>query len=57
MKDFFFAHLALELQQNEDSLKMYEALSSVFPESNYILSQTAIANYNLRGCSCCSKRR
>jgi hypothetical protein len=49
MKDFFLAHLALELHQNEESLKIYEKLSKVFPESTYILSQTAMANYNLRG--------
>jgi len=48
MRDFFYAHVCLELQQNAESLRIYQALLPVFPGSNYILAQTAIANYNLR---------
>ena len=51
MRDFFFGHLYVELQLNTDSLRVYSALSNIFPNSQYILAQTAIANYNLRGLS------
>ncbi len=43
------AHLALELQDNERTLQLYDALLQIFPNSNYLLSQKAITNYNLRG--------
>ena len=43
------AHLALESQENEEALNIYQELQSIFPTSNYILSQIAVANYNLRG--------
>lgn len=49
MRDFFLGHVKLELQQNTESLQIYQSLSKIFPNSNYILSQTAIANYNIRG--------
>lgn len=49
MSDMFLAHLALELQQNESALNMFEPLSQVFDSSNFILSECAIANYNMRG--------
>lgn len=49
MKPFFLSHLALELQHNEEALKIYNILEKIFPNSNYILSQKAIANNNLRG--------
>lgn len=49
MKNFFLANIMLEFQQNEESIQIYNQLSNYFPESNYIVSQKAIANYNLRG--------
>lgn len=48
MKEFFIANLSLELQQNETSLQLYVDLSKKYPDSNYVIAQTAIANYNLR---------
>jgi len=48
MKDFFLAFAALELQQNQEALQMYDRLQERYPRSTYILSQRAIANYNLR---------
>jgi len=48
MKDFFIAHIFLELQRNNESLSIYENLATVFPHSSYVLAQTAMANYNLR---------
>ncbi|KAN0033276.1 hypothetical protein ACTA71_002700 [Dictyostelium dimigraforme] len=49
MKDFFLAHFKLELQQNNESLVIYQQLSrTLFTQSTYILAQTAIGNYNLR---------
>eukprot|EP01132_Coremiostelium_polycephalum_P003667 gene3667-4566_t len=48
MKDFFLAHVKLELQQNNESLSIYQNLSRSFSKSTYILAQTAIGNYNLR---------
>lgn len=49
MKAFFVAHIALEFQQNEESLASYEDLAKSFPNSNYILAQTAYTYYNLQG--------
>lgn len=49
MSDIFLAHFALELQQNESALNMYEPLSQVLDASNFILSEKAIAHYNMRG--------
>lgn len=48
-KYLFVAHTCLELQRNNESLAMYEQLSHVFSNNNYILAQTALANYNLKG--------
>ncbi|PRP73557.1 phosphoenolpyruvate carboxykinase [Planoprotostelium fungivorum] len=48
MKEFFMAHLALELQQNEEASELYEGLRSQFPNNDYVLSQIATANYNSR---------
>ncbi|KYR00221.1 anaphase promoting complex subunit 8 [Tieghemostelium lacteum] len=48
IKDFFLAHVSLEFQKNNEALQIYQSLSKVFSASTYILSQTAIGNYNLR---------
>eukprot|EP00741_Cyanophora_paradoxa_P019140 tig00021126_g18480.t1 len=48
MKDMFLAHVALEFQNSEESLALYESLQQLFPLSNYLLAQTAIAKYNQR---------
>ncbi len=48
-RDFFYAHVCLEFQQSNSCLQIYDALSQVFPRSDYILAQKAIANYHLRG--------
>ncbi|KAF2073318.1 hypothetical protein CYY_005371 [Polysphondylium violaceum] len=48
MKDFFLAHFKLELQQNNESISIYQNLSQTFSNSTYILAQMAIGNYNLR---------
>ena len=48
IKDFYDGMLSLELQENEKAIEIYERLNSLFPNSIYILSQKAIAYYNLR---------
>ena len=48
MKDFFVAALFVELQLNEESFQLLSALSDVFPHSNFVLLQKAIAHFNLR---------
>lgn len=48
MRDFFMAHMLLELQQNFEAIKIYHQLRSLFPQSIYILAQTAVCNYNMR---------
>eukprot|EP01117_Protostelium_nocturnum_P019491 TRINITY_DN8468_c0_g1_i1.p1 TRINITY_DN8468_c0_g1~~TRINITY_DN8468_c0_g1_i1.p1 ORF type:complete len:598 (-),score=213.41 TRINITY_DN8468_c0_g1_i1:1459-2988(-) len=48
MKDFFFAHLALELQQNDHAKSLYESLSRQYPSNHFILSQLALVNYSMR---------
>jgi len=48
MRDFFFGHICLELQLNQEALHIYDALALVFPNSLYIHAQRAVANYNLR---------
>ena len=50
MKVFFDAHTALELQQNTEAVQLYNDLVNAgFQKSSYILSQLAIAQYNIRG--------
>jgi anaphase-promoting complex subunit 8 len=49
IKPFFVAHTCLELQRNTDSLALYEQLAQTFGHTNYILAQTALGNYNLKG--------
>ena len=50
MKKFFDAHAALELQQNTEAVQMYnDFIRSGLKKSSYILSQLALAYYNLKG--------
>ena len=50
MKRFFDAHVTLGLQQNTEALQLYtDLLNSGFKKSSYILSQLALAQYNLKG--------
>lgn len=50
MRMFFDAHAAIGLQQNAEALQMYtDFLNSGFKKSSYILSQLALAQYNLKG--------
>ena len=47
---FFDAHVAIGLQQNAEALLMYtDLVNSGFKKSSYILSQLALAQYNLKG--------
>jgi anaphase-promoting complex subunit 8 len=48
MKSFFTAHMHLELQSNHEALMEYSALENMFPSSQYIVSQMALARYNMR---------
>eukprot|EP01112_Ceratiomyxa_fruticulosa_P015789 TRINITY_DN4698_c0_g1_i2.p1 TRINITY_DN4698_c0_g1~~TRINITY_DN4698_c0_g1_i2.p1 ORF type:complete len:580 (+),score=95.14 TRINITY_DN4698_c0_g1_i2:51-1742(+) len=48
MLEFFIAHTTLELQDNTSALEKYSALHQKYPTSAYIISQKAIAHYNLR---------
>lgn len=45
MTDWFMAHLLLDLQKNDESLEIYQRLSSRFGECSYILAQKALNNY------------
>jgi len=45
---FFRAHLALDLQQNQDAIEILNGLGSMFPTSSYLLAQLALVQYNLR---------
>ena len=50
MTQFFQAHVAIDLQMNEEGLERYANLSqSGFSENKYILLQTALAQYHARG--------
>ncbi len=48
-RDFFYAQACLEFQQVGVCLRIYDVLASVFPHSDFLLAQRAIANYHLRG--------
>lgn len=48
MRDFFYAQACLEFQQVGVCLRIYDVLASVFPHSDFLLAQRAIANYHLR---------
>ncbi|KAK3239275.1 anaphase-promoting complex component apc8 [Cymbomonas tetramitiformis] len=48
MYDFFEAALCLELQQNTVGLERYSQLQRAVPDSDYVVTQAAIAHYNLR---------
>ncbi|KAL5017186.1 hypothetical protein ScPMuIL_006775 [Solemya velum] len=48
-KQFFLAHIYLELQLNEESLKIYQSLvDNGFAKSTYIVSQIAVVYHNIR---------
>merc|ERR1719228_3089403 len=48
-KQVFLAHTYLELQQNEQAVRIYEGLSNAgLRESTYIMAQVAIAYHNMR---------
>jgi hypothetical protein len=50
MHVFFDAHVAIGLQQNVEAQQMYtDFLNTGFKNSSYILSQLALAQYNLKG--------
>lgn len=50
MKHFFLGHIYLELQLNEEGLKIYQHLMDKgFVKSSYIVSQVAMAYNNMRG--------
>ncbi|KAL3158903.1 anaphase-promoting complex component apc8 [Trebouxia sp. C0010 RCD-2024] len=48
MRDFFLASLCLEVQENQEALSRLQTLSQQFPESDWIVAQAAVAQYNLR---------
>uniref|UniRef100_A0A8W8J184 Uncharacterized protein n=1 Tax=Magallana gigas TaxID=29159 RepID=A0A8W8J184_MAGGI len=49
MKHFFLGHIYLELQLNEEGLKIYQHLMDKgFVKSSYIVSQVAMGNNNMR---------
>ena len=48
MAAFFRAHMGLELQSNKQALEEYAVLLHTFPASLYIVSQMALARYNMR---------
>ncbi|KAL6048054.1 anaphase-promoting complex component apc8 [Balamuthia mandrillaris] len=48
MRDFFYAHLTLELQQNTECLRILDVLLQFFPTSKHLVAQKAMAHYNLR---------
>lgn len=48
IRKLFFGAVYLELQMNEEALELYYDLLEVFKNSNYILSQLAIAKHNVR---------
>ena len=52
MAQFFQAHVAIDLQLNEEGLERYTKLSQAgFADNKYVLLQTALAQYHVRGTS------
>ena len=50
MKNLFLGHMYLELQLNEEALKIYQNLvDGGFSKSTYIVSQMAVVYHNMRG--------
>ncbi|GMI06598.1 hypothetical protein TrVE_jg7936 [Triparma verrucosa] len=45
---FFLIHVFCEQQQNDQALQVIDRVSLLFPNSNYLKAQTALAYYNLR---------
>jgi len=49
LRNFFLAHTHLELQLNEEALRLYTALSEAgFERCTYVMAQTAVAYHNVR---------
>lgn len=48
MRSFFLAARALESQHNHEALSRLQELSVLFPNSEWVLGQAAVAQYNLR---------
>lgn len=50
MKDFFFAHLTIELHFSKETFEDFMIpLIGLFPESTYIIAQLALAYYSNAG--------
>ena len=50
MKQFFVGSVLLELQLNDDALKVFQDLADIgFQSSPYIVSSIAVAFHNMRG--------
>ncbi|GMH89536.1 hypothetical protein TL16_g11486, partial [Triparma laevis f. inornata] len=45
---FFLIHVFCEQQQNDQALQVIDRVMLLFPNSNYLKAQTALAYYNLR---------
>ena len=57
MAQFFQAHVAIDLQLNEEGLERYAHLSQAgFADNKYVLLQTALAQYHARGISVLLRR-
>jgi tetratricopeptide (TPR) repeat protein len=48
-RDFFYAQASLEFQQINQCLRIYDLLAAIFPHSDFLLAQRAIAHYHSRG--------
>ncbi|XP_033757440.1 cell division cycle protein 23 homolog [Pecten maximus] len=49
IKNVFLAHIYLQLQLNEEAMKIYQSLAeNGFAKSSYIVSQIAVAYHNMR---------
>lgn len=48
MRSFFDASVLLDLHRNSEGLVKYRSLHLMFPRSDHIVAQTALAHYNLR---------
>ncbi|KAK9812215.1 hypothetical protein WJX73_004699, partial [Symbiochloris irregularis] len=48
MRDVYLASVALDAQENTEALSRLQALAETFPESEWLIAQAALAQYNLR---------
>ena len=54
IKQFFLAQMYLELQLNDEALRIYQELEeNGFHKSSYIVAQVAVAFHNMRGMVSC----